>query len=79
MPTRAIRRPSAAGGSAGNKDLIPAGGTEAQLSRLMQVLAFLLPESSNSELFSLASRLQNKLTGAEPAQLPEGDNDGARD
>jgi hypothetical protein len=39
---------------AGSKDLIPAGGTEAQLPRLMQVLAFLLPESSNSELFSLA-------------------------
>ena len=62
---------------AGNQPLIPAVGSEAQLPKLMAVLSVLLPGSSNSELFVVASQLQSKLNGSELVQLPpEGSGNG---
>jgi hypothetical protein len=43
----------------------------------MAVLSVLLPGSSNSELFVVASQLQSKLNGSELVQLPpEGSGNG---
>jgi hypothetical protein len=51
------------------KDLIPQN-TQAQIPRLMKVLAVLLPEAPNSELFDLATAMTNKLNGNGLDALP---------